>query len=148
MFYSKGCSIYFKVFHSCSEQTVVRAAARRGRRRAVLPTMAAGLPPPTVRQALVHAASYITTRDQAAHVLQVDMRPLVIHLLAGLENAGIERAVVTLGHHADQLAECIVAYGARPAGPPAPRRSLAGDLRVRSSLRPPPTQRVLAVPCL
>jgi hypothetical protein len=82
---------------------------------------------PTVRQALVHAASYITTHDRAAQVLQVDMRPLVIHLLAGLEKAGVERAVVTLGHHAAELAECVAAYGARPPGRPAARALRSAD---------------------
>ena len=42
------------------------------------------LPPPTVKRALVHATSVLTTRDQE-RVLSVDMRPLVIHLLAALE---------------------------------------------------------------
>ena len=51
------------------------------------------LPPPTVKRALVHATSVLTTRDQE-RVLSVDMRPLVIHLLAALEQAGIERAVI------------------------------------------------------
>ena len=36
---------------------------------------------------------------------------LVIHLLAGLEQAGVERAVVTLGHDAQNVAECVTAYG-------------------------------------
>ena len=70
----------------------------------------ANLPPPTVKRALVHATSVLTTRDQE-RVLSVDMRPLVIHLLAGLEQAGIERAVVTLGHDAAKVAECVTAYG-------------------------------------
>ena len=65
---------------------------------------------PTVKRALVHAASVLTTRDRE-RVLSVDMRPLVIHLLAGLEQAGIERAVVMLGHDAAQVAECVTAYG-------------------------------------
>jgi len=64
---------------------------------------------PTVKRALVHAASVLTTRDRE-RVLSVDMRPLVIHLLAGLEHAGVERAVVTLGHDAAQIAECVTAY--------------------------------------
>ena len=68
------------------------------------------LPPPTVKRALVHATSVLTTRDQE-RVLSVDMRPLVIHLLAALEQAGIERAVVTLGHNATQVAECVTEYG-------------------------------------
>ena len=68
------------------------------------------LPPPIVKRALVHATSVLTTRDQE-RVLSVDMRPLVIHLLAALEQAGIERAVVTLGHNATQVAECVTEYG-------------------------------------
>ena len=70
--------------------------------------------PPSVKCALVHATSVLTIRDLSSHserVLSVDMRPLVIHLLAGLEKAGIERAVVTLGHNAAQVAECIAEYG-------------------------------------
>ena len=59
----------------------------------------------------MHAASYITTRDRQNQVLKVDMRPLVIHLIAGLEQAGLERAVVTLGHEAAEIAECVQAYG-------------------------------------
>ena len=65
----------------------------------------------TVKRALVHAASALTTQDASKRVLSVDMRPLVIHLLAGLEQAGIERAVVTLGHDATKVAECVTAYG-------------------------------------
>ena len=42
---------------------------------------------PRVRQALVHAASGISTRDAKQRVLSVDMRPLVIHLLDGLLTA-------------------------------------------------------------
>ena len=68
------------------------------------------LPPPTVKRALVHATSVLTTRE-GERVLSVDMRPLVIHLLAALEQAGIERAVVTLGHNATQVAECVTEYG-------------------------------------
>ena len=47
----------------------------------------------------MHATSVLTIRDRCGNALRVvDMRPLVIHLLAGLEQAGIARAVVTLGH--------------------------------------------------
>ena len=70
----------------------------------------AQLPPPVVKRALVHATSVLTTREKDA-VLSVDMRPLVIHLLAALEIAGIERAVVTLGHNATLVAECVTEYG-------------------------------------
>ena len=58
----------------------------------------------------MHAASVLTTKD-GQRVLSVDMRPLVIHLLSGLEQAGIERVVVTLGHDATNVAECVTAYG-------------------------------------
>jgi len=71
----------------------------------------AALGPPVVTQALVHAASVLTLRDQASErVLSVDMRPLVIHLLAGLEQAGIKRAVVTLGERATEVAACVTDY--------------------------------------
>ena len=68
------------------------------------------LQPVTVKRALVHATSVMTTRD-GERVLSVDMRPLVIHLLAGLEQAGILHAVITLGHDAAHMAECVTAYG-------------------------------------
>ena len=68
------------------------------------------LQPVTVKRALVHATSVLTTRD-GERVLSVDMRPLVIHLLAGLEQAGILHAVITLGHDAAHMAECVTAYG-------------------------------------
>ena len=67
--------------------------------------------PPAVRRALVHATSVLTTRDENKQLLSVDMRPLVIHLIAGLEQAGFERAVVTLGHDASSVADCVSAYG-------------------------------------
>ena len=66
---------------------------------------------PVVRRALVHATSVLTTRDSTKQILTIDMKPLVIHLLAGLEMAGIERAVITLGHDAAQVADCVVSYG-------------------------------------
>ena len=70
------------------------------------------LPPPNIQLALVHATSVLTIRDRCGNALRVvDMRPLVIHLLAGLEQAGIARAVVTLGHDAQNVAECVQAYG-------------------------------------
>ena len=72
----------------------------------------ASLPPPTVKRALVHATSVLTIRGKSTQsdVRIVDMRPLVIHLLAGLEQAGVERAVITLGHDAAQVADCVTAY--------------------------------------
>ena len=70
--------------------------------------------PPVVKQALVHASSVLTTRDRAKQeVLSIDMRPLVIHLLVGLEQAGIERVVCTLGHSAAEVAACVLEYGFR-----------------------------------
>lgn len=83
-------------------------SAGEASRREQLSTRAGGQ---TVKRALVHAASVLTTQDASNRVLSVDMRPLVIHLLAGLEQAGIERAVVTLGHDATNVAECVTAYG-------------------------------------
>lgn len=74
----------------------------------------ARMPAPRVTQALVHAASALTTRGQDANqVLMIDMRPLVIHLLSGLEQAGLNRVVITLGHNASQVADCVQAYGFR-----------------------------------
>ena len=84
-------------------------------------------PPPTVTQALVHAASVLSTRDRVKpkqmlsldtdaagtpklRVLGVDMRPLVIHLLEGLQRAGITRAVVTLGEAAASIEAAVQAY--------------------------------------
>ena len=59
----------------------------------------------------MHATSVLTTRDKAKQILTIDMKPLVIHLLAGLEQAGFERAVITLGHDAAAIAECVTGYG-------------------------------------
>ena len=67
------------------------------------------LPPPKVTQALVHAASVLTIRDDA-NVRCVDMRPLIIHLLSGLEQVGVRHVVLTLGQEAAQVAECVTAY--------------------------------------
>ena len=67
---------------------------------------------PEVRQALVHAASVLSTRDrERGSLLTVDMRPLVIHLLDGLQRCGIQRAVVTLGERAAQIEEAVRAQG-------------------------------------
>ena len=88
--------------------------------------------PPTVKRALVHAASQLSTRKQAsclratpthrttpphhrtaptaphpphpqAQVITVDQRPLVLHLLIGLCRAGLERAVVAVGEGAELI---------------------------------------------
>ena len=72
--------------------------------------MISSLGPPRVTRALVHATCALTSRDSEC-VLRVDMRPLMLHLLAGLEMAGVVRVVVTLGHDAAQVAECVTAYG-------------------------------------
>ena len=63
--------------------------------------------PPRVRQALVSAAARITTPDSFANprqLIRVDSSPIIIHLLRGLQVAGIQRAVITLGHAAQLLA--------------------------------------------
>ena len=64
--------------------------------------------PPVVRQALVAAASRITTPDSFANprqLIRVDGAPVIVHLLRGLQTSGIERAVITLGHAAQHIAE-------------------------------------------
>ena len=59
-----------------------------------------------VKQALVHAASVLSTRDAKSNqVLSVDMRLLVTHLLDGLERAGIDRVVVTLGENSKAITD-------------------------------------------
>ena len=53
----------------------------------------------SVRRALVHASSVISTRDRRFGTRQVcsaDMRPLVLHLLDGLERAGFDVVVIRL----------------------------------------------------
>ncbi|KAL3912560.1 MAG: hypothetical protein SGPRY_008299 [Prymnesium sp.] len=55
----------------------------------------------------MHASSALATRDRRtapSEVLCVDMRPLVLHLLAGLQRAGIERVVIVVGENAKQIA--------------------------------------------
>ena len=66
------------------------------------------LSPPRVTQALVAAAARITTPDSFANprqLIRVDGAPVIIHLLRGLQASGIIRAVITLGHAAQLLAE-------------------------------------------
>ena len=64
----------------------------------------------TVKQALVHAASVLSTRDRFS-VHSVDMRPLVLHLLDGLQRAGIQRVVVALGENAKQIEQAVRSAG-------------------------------------
>ena len=60
--------------------------------------------PPTVKQALVHAASTLSTvSKKKGQVLRIEMTPLVLHLLAGLQRAGVERAVVAVGEDAEAM---------------------------------------------
>ncbi|KAL1503233.1 hypothetical protein AB1Y20_011289 [Prymnesium parvum] len=68
----------------------------------------------TVTQALVHASSVLCTRDRRdrpTEVLRVDMRPLVVLLLRGLHRAGVERVVLALGEHAEQITEAVLHAG-------------------------------------
>ena len=58
---------------------------------------------PPIRQALVPASLLSSVVDGSA-LLQVDVRPLVLHVLHGLERVGITRAVVVLGAGAEKLA--------------------------------------------
>ena len=58
-----------------------------------------------VKQALVPASLLTSLLDGS--LLAVDVRPLVVHVLHGLESAGVERAVVVLGAGAEQLADSI-----------------------------------------
>ena len=64
--------------------------------------------PPPVRQALIPAAARITTPDSFSNprqLIRMDGAPVIIHLLRGLQAAGISRTVITLGHAAHLLAE-------------------------------------------
>ena len=68
----------------------------------------------SVTQALVHAAAVLSTRDRKlnpAQVLSADMRPLVVHLLRGLQRAGIKRVVIALGENARQMQEAVQSAG-------------------------------------
>ena len=90
---------------------------------------------PRVRQALVHAASGISTRDAKQRVLSVDMRPLVIHLLDGLHRAGLERAVVCLGENASAV-EHAVPYVVEHAKEMLAKRRLEHQMhRMQAELR-------------
>ena len=63
-----------------------------------------------VTQALVHASAVLSTRDRKnspRQVLSIDMRPLVLHLLEGLQRAGVVRTVVALGENAARIEQCI-----------------------------------------
>ena len=68
--------------------------------------------PVQVRKALVHAASQLSTRDRRVmtrEVHSIDMRPLIIHLLEGLQLAGIEHAVISLGDNSTQIMDAVTA---------------------------------------
>ena len=87
---------------------------------------------PRVRQALVHAASGISTRD-AKQLLSVDYGPLVIHLLDGLHRAGLERAVVCLGENASAVEHAVQTHAPKIKvdyvySPPSLWRNLANSI--------------------
>ena len=64
------------------------------------------LPPPTVKRALVHATSVLTTRDHRSSA------PAGVGRWSfTCRQAGIERGAVTLGHNATQVEECVTEYG-------------------------------------
>ena len=63
-----------------------------------------------VRRALVHASSVLSTRDRRydpREVHSIDMRPLVLHLLEGLQLAGFKTVVVTLGENRRAIVDAI-----------------------------------------
>ena len=70
--------------------------------------------PTCVKAALVHAASVLSTCDRKndpREVSCVDMRPLVLHLLEGLQRAGLTLAVVAVGENAKQIEAAVKAAG-------------------------------------
>merc|ERR1740138_1254780 len=80
--------------------------AVRGSTAAASPTSEGGAP--LIRQALVAAAARITTPDSFSNprqLIRVDGAPVIIHLLRGLQTSGIQRAVITLGHAGQLLAD-------------------------------------------
>lgn len=70
----------------------------------------AHVPTKQVSQALVHAGAVLSMRDRnndPKSVISIDMRPLVLHTLEGLQRAGITRAVVALGENATQIEQAV-----------------------------------------
>jgi len=59
-----------------------------------------------VRQALVPASLFPSMLGER-ELIAVDARPLVLHVLRGLEWAGVSRAVVVLGKGAEQMASAV-----------------------------------------
>lgn len=67
-------------------------------------------PNPRVKQALVPAASRLTSPDDFANpkqLLRVDGTPVISHLLNSLVAIGIERVVITLGHAGQSVADAV-----------------------------------------
>ena len=67
-------------------------------------------PPPRIRQALVPAASRLTSPDDFANpkqLLRIDGTPVITHLLNSLCAIGMERVVITLGHAATSVADAV-----------------------------------------
>ena len=62
---------------------------------------------PTIRQALVPASQLTSVLDGS--LLGVDVRPLLLHVLHGLQDAGIERVIVVLGVGVEKLVELVQA---------------------------------------
>ena len=58
-----------------------------------------------VKQALVPASLLTSVLDGS--LLAVDVRPMVVHVLHGLQSAGVERAVVVLGAGAEKLVDSV-----------------------------------------
>ena len=68
----------------------------------------------TTSRVLVHAASIISTRDRrkgTSKVCVVDMRPVVLHLLDGLQRAGFESCVISLGDNAAKIVAAVQQAG-------------------------------------
>jgi len=67
-------------------------------------------PNPRIRQALVPAASRLTSPDDFANpkqLLRIDGTPVITHLLNSLCAIGMERVVITLGHAASSVADAV-----------------------------------------
>mmetsp|Transcript_13758 Transcript_13758/g.26867 ORF Transcript_13758/g.26867 Transcript_13758/m.26867 type:complete len:833 (+) Transcript_13758:196-2694(+) len=62
--------------------------------------------PLTVKQALVPASTLLSALDKG-RLSHIDMRPLIIHVLRGLQRVGIERTVVALGQGANAIVESV-----------------------------------------
>ena len=65
------------------------------------------LPTTRIRQALVPASQLTSVLDGS--LLGVDVRPLLLHVLHGLQDAGIDRVIVVLGVGVEKLVELVQA---------------------------------------